>query len=594
MTVNVYWLSLNPDAIARGYWDHGLLEDLFSGEAWRAPGFPKFDHRVVKSLPGDADPRITVGGVLVVPARHHATRDYVTRLVRIVRGMPWCVLILTGDEEGAFPAEEFLGFNLRMWLMTPQPNREYGDAFLIGTGYPPGIRRALSTMRAGEVAAARNFPWMFSGQVTHPRRQECVDMLHDRPDRDRAWLVETPGFTKGTPQGDYWLDLADTRVALCPSGPISPDSFRTYEALEAGCVPIVDNMAPADSRSQRFWERVFGGVFPFPTVNEEGWAEHTQTIDDLLAEGTPRANVVFAWWQRQKRRMAQRLLADIEATSGQTFTAGPASWITPIVVTSPTVKHPSIDDLDQTIRSLTDRLPGCEIILAFDGVRPEMEHRRAAYEEYTRRALWAANTRWSNVVPLVAPGWLHQANLTLIALDQVTTPLMMFVEHDTPLTGEIEWEPIADVLNSGMLDIVRFHHETAIGQHHAHMMLDDRPRYDFDVPLVRTYQWSQRPHVARVGWYRTMLQTHFAPEARTMIEDVMHGVVASAWQDFGLAGWHRFRIALYAPPENTQRSLHLDSRRAVAGAEATGDPKGTMIFAYPGATPAGAPAPGER
>ena len=31
----------------------------------------------------------------------------------------------------------------------------------------------------------------------------------------------------------------------CPSGPATPDSFRLWEALEAGCVPIADGYAPA-------------------------------------------------------------------------------------------------------------------------------------------------------------------------------------------------------------------------------------------------------------------------------------------------------------------------------------------------------------
>jgi hypothetical protein len=149
------------------------------------------------------------------------------------------------------------------------------------------------------------------------------------------------------------------------------------------------------------------------------------------------------------------------------------------------------------------------------------------------------------------------------------------------------------MLDEGALDVVRLHHETEIGPHHTHVMLDTEP-VDGPVPYVRTYQWSQRPHVAPVGWYRAMLQRHFAPEARTMIEDVMHGVVASAWLDFGVAGWSRFRVGMYTPEGNIQRSLHLDSRRRVVGEEETGDPKGTQFFAYPGDTPPGAPAPGWR
>jgi hypothetical protein len=55
-----------------------------------------------------------------------------------------------------------------------------------------------------------------------------------------------------------------------------------------------------------------------------------------------------------------------------------------------------------------------------------------------------------------------------------------------------------------------------------------------------------------------------------MIEDVMYGGVETAWREFGLAGWDRYRLWMYAPEGNIKRSTHLDAR--------AGEPKVPMTW----------------
>ena len=595
--VRVVWLTLAPDTIARGYWDQGMLESIFARDLWRVPGGYEFEHVELVCPTDDALwAAVEPGGILVLPARHHADKVLARRVWWAVRRMSWCLLILTGDEEGEFDAERFLGVqHARAWVMTPQPGREYGErAFLFGTGWPPGIRAAcagIADIVGADQVYAPDRPWMFAGQVTHARREECAEMLRARPDRDLALLEETPGFTQGIDQRVYWLEMTNAKIAPAPSGPCSPDSFRCFEALEAGCVPIADDVTP-DGTVHGFWARLFGAV-PFP-VADNAWAAQSATIDQFLADWPRSANRVFSWWQRQKRLMAWRLHDDVAALTGHRPEPGVDGSVSALIVTSPSPLHPDTAHLETTVESIRAQIPDAEIVLVFDGVRPELAHRAADYAEYTRRALWLANTRWHNVVPLVLDDWHHQAGAVRIGLDEVRSPYVVLVEHDTPLAGAIDWPGIVTALDGNTLDVVRLHHETAIGEHHAHMMLDHGQVTDGPIPFVRTYQWSQRPHVARVGWYRRLLELHFAPEARAMIEDALHGVVATAWLDHGESGWERFRVGIYAPEGNIQRSLHLDSRRRVVGEESTGDPKGKMLFAYPGPTPPGAPQPGWR
>ena len=72
--------------------------------------------------------------------------------------------------------------------------------------------------------------------------------------------------------------------------------------------------------------------------------------------------------------------------------------------------------IEQTIRDIRANLPDCEIIIMLDGIRPEQEDRRGAYEEYKRRLLWLAHHTWHNVLPIIFDEHMHQAAMTREAL----------------------------------------------------------------------------------------------------------------------------------------------------------------------------------
>lgn len=260
------------------------------------------------------------------------------------------------------------------------------------------------------------------------------------------------------------------------------------------------------------------------------------------------------------------------------------------MVTSPTASDLSIDPtetIERTHHSLRafDALSGTRLLLGGDGVRPEQRDLADPYCKKLKimedRFIGAKNP--SAVLRLHA--WGHQANVMRMLLREVQTPLVLFMEHDTPFTPNvpIDWQGCADTILSGELDSIRYLHESRIIPPHEHLIVDwNSPAAG--IPYLKTAQWSQRPHLARTDWYRDLIDTYFGVSSRTMIEDVMHGVVTYHWSTYGRAGWDRFKLGIYSDPNPTmQRSYHLDGR---AGGEKYG-----MVFAYPGETPEGAPAP---
>lgn len=517
-------------------WDQEMVHRLLHGALWQMPY--RFAHHVAKTAP------VIDSGIVVVPARYCSPSEVNDEIA----GWDWAIVILTSDEESTFDHSELSHPAMRLWVQTPRPGRDYGDARLFGYGFPPDTPEMLAA-----APADKTIEWCFAGQVTHRRRQECIAALSVTP--GDGVLLKTAGFTQGIERRDYLAAMAKAKVAPCPSGPATHDSFRLWEALEAGCLPIADSLTP-DGRDG-YWEMLIGDDAPFPLIGD--WSTWPMVLTDVLAGYPANANRAGAWWQQTKRAMATDLIDDIELAS-----AAGSDDLTVLVTTSPIPSHPSTAIIEETVASVRDQLGDCEIVIVCDGVRKEQEDRRGDYEEYLRRLLNLCRREWTNVVPFIFDRHLHQANAVREVLSEIRTPLLLFVEHDTPLHGEIDWPGLRSVMQSGGADVIRLHHEAAVLDEHRYLMIDDTPVDVEGVPLLRTLQWSQRPHLTRTSLYRELLTRFFPPSSRTMIEDVMHGVV----QD---EGWERWRLWMYAPPGDMKRSLHLDGRGA--------DPKFEMVIA---------------
>lgn len=503
-----------------------------------------FEH-FTDEIPGD-------GCVLVVPARYYDPAT-VNDLIAPLR---WVLVILTSDEESTFDHRAITHPNMRLWVMTPRPGiHEAGEARYLGEGTPDGTADILAA--CADVALDRPVDVFFAGQATHQRRVDCLMAMADL-DRLQVGAQPTEGFMQGMPRDEYLQLMAATKVAPCPSGPATPDSFRLFEALEAGCVPIADQLTPDPDYPDGYWNLVYGPV-PFPVI--EDWAELAKEVDAALEDWPRKSAECSAWWQGRKRADRLALRADITALSGEPFpTRAVDDRVTVLIPTSPIPSHPSLDIIATTIASVREQLPDAEILVVADGTRPELGARTPEYHEYLRRLCWACAHEWHNVTPIILPSWGHQANATRVALESVVTPLALFVEHDTPLEGDIDWEACAAAVESGRANLVRFHHESEVLDVHRHLMLDTEPQDVEGAPLLRTVQWSQRPHLASAGFYRSLIHEHFPPTSRTMVEDTMHSVVESAWQRWGEAGWAQFRLWMYAPEGNIRRSHHLDGR----------------------------------
>lgn len=231
--------------------------------------------------------------------------------------------------------------------------------------------------------------------------------------------------------------------------------------------------------------------------------------------------------------------------------------ITIVITTSPSRRHPSIEMIQETIRLLRIQLSS-RILILVDGVRPEQEYLKEDYEEY-KSALYDWSLTQGKIDMIIFDEFMQQSGMIKAGLHQVDTPLLLFIEHDFPVVGDIPWDPITTILSRHDVDLIRFYLEPRLEPLHSHLFLDKVPTIIGGVPLIRTGQWSSRPHIASTRFYRRVMFTQIDTQ-KYYIEDLVHGYFANAFVNKGLNGWLQNKMCIYYPEGDISRCKHLDGR----------------------------------
>lgn len=472
--MSIEYISVKEGTPEKGYWDMAFIEDLLDS-CW---------------MGGDRTP-------VIIPGAYQS--DVIPEINARLAKFEKVLVFITSDEEEKFDCNKLEHPDIIHYHQ--YGTRHCNQSFPIG--YTPQTRPMLK--KIGLVDKDINV--FFSGQLNSPERKDLFAKLAHAP---RSILFGTDGFAKGLGHEDYFNYLAHAAYAPAPGGHISGDSFRFYEALEAGALPT-----------------------NFPPYVESMFPDLPKTGD---------LNDVFAWWQLTKYGFKQQLKEDLGIHEAMTF----------VVPTSPIPSHPSTEIIEQTIESIRKN-SAMPILITIDGVREEQKEKSNDYTEYIRRLLWKCNFEWRDVTPVLFREHLHQSGMMKRVFELIDTPLICYVEHDTPLVSDrpIEWGLIAETVMSDKANVVRFHYEEQIPEPHKHLML---PEKNLSEKFLATKQWSQRPHVAKKIFYENIMQ-YFSEESNCFIEDRVYGnCVEGNWEDW--------KVFIYTPDDKIgiKRSLNLDGR----------------------------------
>lgn len=103
---------------------------------------------------------------------------------------------------------------------------------------------------------------------------------------------------------DYKKILEQSIFVPCPRGNSSPDTFRLYETIEAGSLPIVER--------DDYWSDLFGNNHPLIQVSD--WSKAANDISILSKESEwleKYSQKLASWWDTQKTTLKQKIKTTI-------------------------------------------------------------------------------------------------------------------------------------------------------------------------------------------------------------------------------------------------------------------------------------------
>ena len=146
----------------------------------------------------------------------------------------------------------------------------------------------------------RNYKWSFLG-TTHGSSR--YDLLNKHKNITPNFINLTENFSgkKSMDTDDYYKILNNSIFAPIPHGYFHPETYRLYEALEAGCIPIIENPF-----------QFFDNFLPNnPLLSVNSWEDSSTIIKKYLENKKDieiLGNKINDWWTQHKENLKETFL----------------------------------------------------------------------------------------------------------------------------------------------------------------------------------------------------------------------------------------------------------------------------------------------
>ena len=214
------------------------------------------------------------------------------------------LLIHISDEEGLDGDQLYpmLPHGTCVWRNFPYPRFDRVDRWI--RSFPIGPRGEFLGPQPDLLSSSRRFPWAFMGTLWRSGQRLLATslFLHALP---QGVFFGGKHFGQGIPLAEYRTCLLHSVFALCPEGDRHFDTFRLFESLQMGCLPLV-----VERQGQA--RQVLGPDFPLPIFPD--WPAALRFAQSHLASPLAldhwQAQVV-AWWQGRKASLSAHLKHDL-------------------------------------------------------------------------------------------------------------------------------------------------------------------------------------------------------------------------------------------------------------------------------------------
>lgn len=223
----------------------------------------------------------------------------------------WLLHLSDETYEGGYDMyRNFRGVFRNYWSPAFNPRR----VLQFPLGYSPGFERE----RGEPGIEQRSKLWSFLGEANKSSRVEMIEALTPL----RPSLVHCTDRGQFKPMGteDYMQVLRDSIFVPCPMGNVNLDSFRVYEALQCGAIPVLERRATLDYFTQMM------GSHPLPTFAD--WNQAARFMaglrDDPQALNSLQAKCI-QWWLDYKMKLSSQIESFL-AVPAEQASGGFASW----------------------------------------------------------------------------------------------------------------------------------------------------------------------------------------------------------------------------------------------------------------------------
>jgi hypothetical protein len=266
-------------------WIRYLLGDIVEEELTDL-GFTCFDDNTIHVISNNTSP---------LPACDEYFRECRARCKRLV-------LIHVSDE--------YLSGGYRLYRHFDAVIRHY-HTYLVNS---PGILviplgYANDTRVSNQSADARKYLWSFTGQVKGSR----LDMIKALKGIVPSLCVQTPGLgdTSGRrlTKAEYNEVLENTVFSPCPMGNAMVETWRLYESLELGCIPLIERRPTIEYYTNLF------GPNPIPIMRD--WRSARSYIEANTTASHNLQREIHTWWAAYKATVQEAVRGLVTGPSYQ-------------------------------------------------------------------------------------------------------------------------------------------------------------------------------------------------------------------------------------------------------------------------------------
>ena len=229
--------------------------------------------------------------LLIVDSSIENKEELYTKLELICSKM---FLIHLGDESGVYDSSLIYNKFNHVWRAFCS-NRYFNNEKVscLPIGYKSG------TLFKKEIVE-RKYKWAFLGT---PHKSSRHDLLFQLSDIKPSFSHKTKKFNEQIIDVNEMSEiLTSTQFIPCPNGFVHPETYRLYEALECGCIPIVEN-------AYKYYDRLFSNN---PFIKIDRWVEAKPIIkeweDDQIEQKREECR---AWWSQYKNQLQEFLINKI-------------------------------------------------------------------------------------------------------------------------------------------------------------------------------------------------------------------------------------------------------------------------------------------